>query len=356
MTRPSEAGETLRRAAHDLHPAYFALVMATGIISIDLRTIGMPALSAALMWVAAAGYAVLLALTVWRVAAFPRKIRHDLHDLHRGFGFFTFTAGTNVLGTLLALDGHGSTATALLAVGMLSWILLGYAVPWAVVLSRRGQEPLGGAEGSWFVWVVGGQSVAVLAATLERTAGPGRDVLALIALVFWAVSVCIYGLVAICVALRLTVYAVRPGDLTPPYWVAMGATAISTVAGAQIATMTSAPGGLGTRFFTPHVSLIFWAFGTWLYPALILVGWWRHVRHRVPLGYEPGLWSIVFPLGMYAAACHSLGTVAEIPVLVGIGNVQVWIAFAAWLLGFVALLGRLAEEYGLRRGHPGPGG
>ncbi|WP_218004709.1 tellurite resistance/C4-dicarboxylate transporter family protein [Microtetraspora niveoalba] len=355
MTPLTRSAETLRGAVRDLHPAYFALVMATGIISVDLRTAHATALSAALMWVAAAAYAVLLALTLARIAAYPRRLLRDLHDPHRGFGFFTFTAGTDVLGTRLALDGHVGTATALLAVGGLSWIVLGYAVPWAAALSHDGRESLGGAEGSWFVWVVGGQSVAVLAATLERTAGAGRDAVALLAIVFWAVSVCLYALVAICVALRLMLYAIRPGDLTPPYWVAMGATAISTLAGAQIATMTSAPAALATHLFTPHVSLIFWAFGTWLYPALVFIGWWRHVRRRVPLRYDPGWWSMVFPLGMYAAACHNLGEVIAVPALVGIGAVQVWIAFAAWLIAIAAMLRRFAGEYGLRRGRPGPG-
>ena len=54
--------------------------------------------------------------------------------------------------------------------------------------------------------------------------------------------------------------------------------------------------------------MVFWAFATWLIPVLVAAGWWRHVERRVPLRYEATLWSIVFPLGMYAVAGIYLGT------------------------------------------------
>ena len=156
--RPAPAA--IRATVQGLPPAYFALVMATGIVSIDLRTAHHPGPSAALLWVCAASYVVLLGLTAWRIVAFHPEMARDMHDPHRAFGYFTFTAGTHVLGTRLALDGHLATATVLLAVGTLSWIFLGYAVPWNNMLSRPGDESLSGADGSWFILVVGGQSIA----------------------------------------------------------------------------------------------------------------------------------------------------------------------------------------------------
>ena len=41
--------------------------------------------------------------------------------------------------------------------------------------------------------------------------------------------------------------------------------------------------------------------------TLIAAGIWRHLVRRVPLTYTPALWSMVFPLGMYAAAGRELG-------------------------------------------------
>jgi len=49
------------------------------------------------------------------------------------------------------------------------------------------------------------------------------------------------------VAARMLLYPLRPADLTPPYWVAMGATAITVLAGARIVQMADAPMVAATR-------------------------------------------------------------------------------------------------------------
>ncbi len=334
----------VRRTARGLAPSYFALVMATGIVSVDVNAAGLPALSAALLWTSGAAYAALLGLTLWRLVAYRAEMAHDMCDPRRAFGFFTFTAGTHVLGTRLADGGHHGAAIVLLAVGTLSWIVLAYAVPWLSVLGRPGNETLRYADGSWFVLVVAGQSVAVLAATLERTATTGRSLLALLAVIAWCVSICLYVVVGMTVTLRLIRYKITPRDLTPPYWIAMGATAITTVAGSDISRMTAAPAALVAHDVALHISLIFWSFGTWLYPALVALGCWRHLVHRAPLDYGPGWWSMIFPLGMYSAASHELGSVSGIPELLTIASIQTWIAFIAWLLAFGTMLTLIARS------------
>ena len=60
----------LRDGVRTLYPGYFALVMATGIVSIALSDLTQTLLSAVLMWVAAAAYAALVLLLGWRAVAF----------------------------------------------------------------------------------------------------------------------------------------------------------------------------------------------------------------------------------------------------------------------------------------------
>ena len=87
-------------------------------------------------------------------------------DPARAFGFFTFVAGTNVLGVRLGvagLPGHGG----LLVISGIVWLVLGYVVPWTAVLSREERPVTATANGTWFIWVVASQSVAAAAATLE---------------------------------------------------------------------------------------------------------------------------------------------------------------------------------------------
>jgi tellurite resistance protein TehA-like permease len=318
--------------------------MATGIVSVGMRDQGLTGLSVALLWVTVVCYAVLLVLVAWRLSSYPAKMHRDLADPLRSFGFFTFVAGTAVLGTRLAMDGHTAVAFALLIVAGLAWVLLGYAVPWTLLIQRGARPVLTGANGNWFIWVVAIQSLAVLSAGLEPTVLTGRRELALVAVVSWSVGLFLYCAVGVVVAVRLMLFPITPADLTPPYWVAMGATAISVLAGARIVEMATAPVVDATRGLVAGVTFVFWSFGTWLLPVLVAVGWWRHVYHRVPLRYEIPLWSIVFPLGMYGVASHYLGIADHLPIVRQIGDGETWIALGAWVITFVAMLISLARH------------
>ncbi|WP_207946502.1 tellurite resistance/C4-dicarboxylate transporter family protein [Actinomadura sp. 7K507] len=336
----------VKQAAATLNPGYFAFVMGTGILSIGVSTHGLTVLSAILLWLAAAGYVVLVALTLWRIIAFRGELRTEFTDPRRGFGFFTFVAATNVLGTRLVAADQMGTAFALLVVGCLAWIVLGYVVPWTAVLGRAERPVVAGANGTWFIWVVASQSVAVLAAVLEPAVGFGRHELSVLAVGAWSVGMFLYAGVGVFVAARLLLYPLRPDDLTPPYWVAMGATAITVLAGARIVEMADTPMVVATRGLIAGVSVVVWAFGTWLIPPLVAAGWWRHVTHRVPLRYDATLWSVVFPLGMYGLAGHYLGTADHLPIVRVIGETEIWIALAVWTATFLAMLAHLATTLG----------
>jgi tellurite resistance protein TehA-like permease len=321
-----------------LHPGYFALVMATGIISLAMRNQRAYALSVLLLWLAGIEYAVLVALTAGRLARYRDRVAADLADPRRAFGLFTFVAGTDVFGTRLAVDAHHAAAFVLLAVGWAAWLVLGYVVPWTAVLGHARRPVLQDANGTWFVWVVASQSVAVLSAALEPAVATGRRELALLAVFSWSVGVFLYAGNGVLVAARMLLYPLEPEDLTPPYWVAMGATAITVVAGARIVQMADAPMVDATRGLIAGASVVFWVFGTWLIPPLVAAGVWRHVVHRVPLRYDPTLWSVVFPLGMYSVAGSYLGQADHLPIVRAVGDGESWVALAAWIVTFAAML------------------
>ncbi len=334
----------VREGVRTLHPGYFALVMATGIVSVGLVGRGPPVLSTALMWVAVAAYLVLVVLYGWRAAAFSGEMRRDFANPARGFGFFTFVAGTNVLGVRLGMDHEFETAQVLLVIGGVGWLALGYLVPWTAALGGAGRPLVAAANGTWFIWVVATQSVAVLAAAIEPTVVSGRRELALLAVCCWSVGALLYATVGVLVAARLVLYDLSPADLTPPYWVAMGASAITVLAGARILQMTEAPALTAIHDLIVGASVVFWAFATWLIPALVAAGWWRHFTRRVPLRYEATWWSIIFPLGMYGVASRTLGETVELPVVAAIGRGEIWVAVAAWAAVAAALLTELARS------------
>lgn len=315
--------------------------MAGGIVSIGLHLQGFHVVSAVLMAVSAVVYAALVVLSVWRFAAFRHDLFADMADSGRAFGFFTFTAASNVLGVRLIMEGLHSIAAVLLVVAASTWLVLGYVIPWTAVLGTAERPVLAKANGTWFIWVVASESVAIAAATLQPVYRELDRLLAAVAVFTWGVGLFLYAAAGIFVAARLLQYPLRPTDLTAPYWVSMGACSITVVAGARILEMDDAPMVTATRGLISGLAVVIWAFATWLFPPLIAAGWWRHRVHGVPLRYDSSLWSIVFPLGMYAVAGIYLGAADELPLVGAIGAAELWIAVAAWALVFAAMLHRL---------------
>jgi tellurite resistance protein TehA-like permease len=141
----------------------------------------------------------------------------------------------------------------------------------------------------------------------------------------------------------------HPEQLTLPYWINMGAAAITTLAGAHLVSI--APTDLRSARLTQLIeaaTLLFWAIATWWIPLLIALLFWRHVVHRIRPVFHLEYWSMVFPLGMYTAATWSLSQQNGLEFLTVIPRVCIWIAFTSWLLGFVAIMEQLSRL--LRRG------
>lgn len=326
-----------------LTPGYFALVMASGIVSVGLSSNGFDLASYVLFVIGAASYVVLLGLNVWRFVVARQAMAEDFRNPRRAFGFFTFVAGTNVLGVRAALEGWTTLTAVLLIVGGATWLVLGYVVPWSAVLGREERPVVLTANGTWFIWVVASQSVAVAAATLEGPLQSVRNGLAVLAVLAWSVGVFTYGASAVFVSLRLMLYKLEPEDFDPPYWVSMGAIAITVVAGATIVEMEATPMVDAIRGLVAGLSVVFWCIATWLIPVLFAAGWWRHRVRGVPLRYEPTLWSIIFPLGMYAVASISLGRADRLPIVESIGDVWLWVALTAYVLVLFAMLRNLVS-------------
>lgn len=346
----AEAEERIRdaeappRGPAGLTPGYFAGVMGTGIVSIGAQLTDHAVLASVLFWIAVVFYLVLVVLNVWRFAAYRRQMSDDFHDPARAFGFFTFIAATNVIGAMLVGVGLGLAAAVLLAIATLAWVVFGYVIPWTAVLGNPRRPMLDRANGTWFIWVVASQSIAVVAAGLEPLYPALRQWLAIIAIVAWSTGVVLYTACALFVMLRAMLYRLDPHDLDPPYWVAMGAVAITVVAGARIVEMADAPMIDVTRELIAGLSVIFWAFASWLIPVLLAAGVWRHLVHRIPLRYQPTLWSFVFPMGMYAAASIYLGRADRLPVVETIGTLWFWVGLGVWCLTAAGMVVDLARR------------
>src|SRR5262249_54490302 len=166
-----------------------------------------------------------------------------------------------------------------------------------------------------------------------------------VALAFWLVGSMLYVWLIALIFHRILFLPLSPGELTPPYWINMGAMAISTLAGVRlVANAGQMPLLTELLPFLKGMTLLFWATGTWWIPILVALGAWRHLRKRVPLTYDHGYWAAVFPLGMYTVCTQNLIREFQLPFLGPIEAVFVWVALASWGLTFAGLVWHVATS------------
>ena len=321
----------LAREIASLHPGCFALVMATGIISNAFFLQGRRAVSDALFAANLVAYFCLVAITLLRAARCWRALRTDLLDPRLVFSFFTIVAGTDVFGMGFNLRGFGETAALMWTAALILWFGLTY-LGFGVLTFFNTAHHANIVHGGWLIAIVGTESLVILGTVVAPRLGALGPSTFVLVHMLWGVGLGLYAIFITLFAHRIFFVDVAPDDLTPTLWVVMGAAAIATNAGsALILSDTGIPFLAAMRPFIGGVTLILWAWATWWIPLLILFGIWKHAVRRVPLAYTPMLWSVVFPLGMYALASLRLSRAADFPPLHAISRAMVWIALVAWI-------------------------
>ena len=324
-----------------MSPAYFGMVMATGIVSLAAQMLGWPTLARALFGLNIVAYAVLWCLSLLRMLRHSRRFFSDMADHLRGPGFFTMVAATAVVGIqFVIIAGRYDVGVAAWVAATVLWALLTYTIFTAFTIKPRKPSLADGISGAWLLAVVATQSIAVLSALLAaHSAQPYKLELNFLALSMWLWGGMLYIWMMSLIFYRYTFFPLAPGDLSPPYWINMGAMAISTLAGSLlIVNVDGAPFLQSLLPFIKGFTVFYWATGTWWIPMLLVLALWRYVYKRFPLRYDPLYWGAVFPLGMYAASTHEMMGAMGFEFLAWLPVLFFAIALLAWSAAFCGLL------------------
>lgn len=343
MSKDETVGDKRPSALHlqDVPPSVFAPVMSTGIVAVAAQQHGQGLLARALLAIAATALLALWLVSAWRLVRHPASVAADLRSHQRAPGFFTTVAATAVVGAGLTAMFHAvEVAFALLALAAATWLVATYAIFTALATARDKPTLEHGIDGSWLLAVVAMQSLAVLAALLSPSLQqPARMHLNFLAVCAWLVGGVVYTWLMTLILYRLLFFRFEAQDLTGPWWISMGAMAISALAGTQLVLGTSgAPMLEGLLPVVHGATLLFWATGTWWLPLLLILSAWRVVRQRGAWRYEFTQWSAVFPLGMYSAATGKMAEAFGLPFLQPVSIAFFCVAIVAWLACAVGLL------------------
>jgi tellurite resistance protein TehA-like permease len=330
----------------NLHPASFAIVMATGIISVAAELRGFHLIALPLLWLNVVCYAALWLLTSIRVLRYRKQLVADLWDHNRSVGFFAITAATCVLGNqFIVVESVPRVAISLWLLGIALWAITTYLI--FTILTVKAIKPSveDGLNGGWLVAVVAAQAVASLGGLVAPQLDAYREAALFFSLIVWLGGGMLYIWIISLIFYRYTFLPLDPRQLAPPYWINMGAMAISTLAGTLL--VSNAPQSPLLTALSPFLlglTLLCWATATWWIPLLVALGAWRHLICRVPLSYDVVYWSAVFPLGMYTACTHRLSAVTDLQWLDVVPKYFIFIALAAWALTFFGLLRNIATR------------
>jgi tellurite resistance protein TehA-like permease len=338
----------LSKLAKDLDPACFSIVMATGIVSLACWQYQASSemarlLAIALLWSGGLAYLILIALTLIRMFCHLPDLAFDIADHRRTFGFFSIVAASCVLGRQVVLIAASpALAISLWCFGIATWFLLTYGI-FTVLTVKQNKPPLrDGLHGGWLLAVVATQSVSLLGGSLSAEFHAGSEPVLFFSLGLWLGGGMLYAWIISLIFYRYCFEPVDRDSMSPPYWINMGAMAISALAGATLLNAAQ-ESSLLYQFlgFIRGTTLLCWATATWWIPLLVALGVWRHAYQRAALNYDLRYWSMVFPLGMYSVCTHAIVQSFDLQFLNPIAIAFAVIAIFTWTATTLGMLRRM---------------
>jgi tellurite resistance protein TehA-like permease len=334
----------LKKGIQTFSPDYFALAMSTGIISIASETLGYSRISNWLFVINNIEFLILSLLFILRLLFYFPDFKKDISSHAQGAGFLTIIAAACILGTEYALlKYHFNWAALLWYFALGAWILLVYAFFILVTIKKQKPTLEDGINGSWLLFVVSVQALSILGSIVAPHLNFAMPVALFVNLFFYLLGVLFYLIVIGIIFYRTTFFPMRADEFKPSYWIDMGAAAITTLAGATLIKNTN--GIAMHQDFIPIIkllSVLFWIAGTWWIPVICFLEIWRH--KVIPVKYNAGYWSLVFPLGVYTLCTWELADVLGLTFLKRIPEVSIFVAWLAWLVTFAGMCFELVKK------------
>ena len=316
--------------------------MATEIISIAFHFQTFQVISQILFMTGFIAYLLLCFLYGLRLFCHFKEVRNDLLNPKRVFFYFTFIAGTNTLGVRSALAGYEILPIVLCFLALIAIIPFIYFVLISLIFCNR-HSLIESLDPSWLLMTVASSSMAIMVSYIVKENSSFASALSLGGFFFWSFGLITYFIILGFIFQKLFFSHLK--EISPAYWLCIGAAAITIVAGNSL--LDSIPGyfhSIHEMSFIRSVNGILWTFATILLPLLILMEGWKYFVYKEPLQYSPALWSMVFPMGMYTMATYLISLSFESPLIQKAIPYALWTALFFWVWVGIGMLKSFVKE------------
>lgn len=335
----------IKEGIKNLSPAYFALPMSTGIVTIASYLLGYHKISSIAFIINNIEIAILSFLFILRLVFYFPEFKKDLKSPQKGAAFLTIVIALCVYGTKnVMLEDNLTMALLGWSFTFSLWLVLMFSFFISLATSQKKFSLSKGLNGSWLLLVVSAQALSISGNLVAAHFHFQPHITLLVTSMLFLLGGLFYIIIIGLIFYRFVFLPMKPEDFHPSYWINMGAVAISTLAGSILVIQLT--GIEGFQNFIPTVTVMtifYWIIGTWWIPIILYMEIWKRIKIKVK--YDASYWSLVFPIGMYTICTWYLAIILELPVLKSIPLATILVAWGTWLFTYIQLIIRMFNTY-----------
>ncbi|TVM03229.1 MAG: hypothetical protein CV087_06285 [Candidatus Brocadia sp. WS118] len=339
----------LKIATYSLDTRWFTAVMATIMIASLTQWYGYEAIAP---YFFLASLAILFSVVVFKAAQtvlFFRDVLEEILNTEKTLYFFTIVGVGSFIGICFSRIFHFHTTARIfwyVSIGL--WLVISLSTFSILFLNPKSEDRKieDVLHGGWFFATVGTQSTALLGIIVAEHTIKQVIFIHVFSFALWSVGASLYLVFMVLLVLRMMFYRFDRNTFLSPYWMNIGAAAVTAITGAVLHQHVQVVGGPFTDFlpFLKGISLFFWSFGLCWVPFLIILAVRKLIYSGEGLTFTVGYWEIAFALGLYADSTIHMVALFEGRYLVVISTAFAIACITIWAFSLIFSIFYLAKS------------